>query len=72
MGIENGFKLDEFTEIFLCIRSKRMNGEKPSKIKTIKWNRLLAPNKNYLFYPIKYALFRIVKNNKVLLTQIGY
>jgi hypothetical protein len=52
MGIENVFKLDEFTEIFLCIRSKRMNGEKPSKIKTIKLNRLLETPKKYLFYLI--------------------
>ena len=36
MGIENGFRLNEFTQFFLCIRSKRMDGEKPSKIKTIK------------------------------------
>jgi len=48
LGIENGFKWDEFTPNFLCIRSKRMEGEKPSKIKTIKLIRLLVNRKNYL------------------------
>jgi hypothetical protein len=46
MGTENGFRRTDFTQIFLCIRSKRMEGEKPSKIETIKLNSLLETIKN--------------------------
>ena len=45
MGTVNVFRRTDFTQIFLCIRSKRMDGEKPSNIKTIKLNRLLKIRK---------------------------
>jgi hypothetical protein len=49
-----------------------MDGEKPSKIKTIKLNRLLETNKNKSFWLKIKSLFRIVQNKLVVLAQIGY
>jgi len=46
MVFEMSFRQIEFAQFFLCIRSKRMDGEKPSKIKTIKLNRLLKNRNN--------------------------
>jgi len=46
MVFELSFRQIEFAQFFLCIRSKRMDGEKPSKIKTIKLNRLLKNRNN--------------------------
>lgn len=62
MGIENGLRLIELTPIFLCTRSKRMNGEKPLKIETIKLNILLKSMSIKSFQLRIKGLFRIVKN----------
>ncbi|MEY3643672.1 MAG: hypothetical protein RLZZ207_366 [Bacteroidota bacterium] len=60
MGTQNGFRRTDFTQFFLYIRSKRMDGEKPPKIKTIKLNRLLKNLKSKTFCLENKSLFRIV------------